>query len=123
MGSPAALAGTALSLRGIPYRSGGADPSGFDCSGLVAYVFAKHGRLVPRTVAEQYRLGKGVSHRALRPGDLVFFSTIAPGPSHVGIAISRNEFVHAPSGSGVVRVEQLRARYWAARLIGVRRMQ
>src|SRR5687767_13644325 len=116
-----AVVGTALSLRGAPYRNGGSDPSGFDCSGFVAYVFAQQGVFVPRTVIEQYDQGTHVDPAMLAAGDLIFFSTVAPGPSHVAIAISPEEFVHAPSSSGIVRVEALRASYWASRLIGVRR--
>ena len=83
-----AVVGTALSLRGAPYRNGGSDPSGFDCSGFVAYVFAQQGLYMPRTVSEQYAQGQPVGPDAVAPGDLVFFSTVAPGASHVGIAIS-----------------------------------
>ena len=118
-----AVVSTALSLRGAPYRDGGGDPGGFDCSGFVAYVFAQQGLFVPRTVADQFALGARVDPRSVAPGDLVFFSTVSPGPSHVGIAISRDEFVHAPSSAGVVRVEALSAPYWASRVVGVRRVQ
>ena len=117
-----AIVGTALALRGTPYRNGGADPAGFDCSGFVEYVFARHGIAVPRTVAQQYRVGTPVDTDDLQPGDLVFFQTVAPGASHVGIAIGGDEFVDAPSGNGVVRVDRLSAPYWAARLLGVRRV-
>jgi cell wall-associated NlpC family hydrolase len=117
-----AVVGTALSLRGAPYRNGGSDPSGFDCSGFVAYVFAQQGLYVPRTVSEQYAQGQPVDQDAVVAGDLVFFSTVAPGASHVGIAISREQFVHAPSSSGVVRVESLNASYWSSRLVGTRRI-
>jgi len=117
-----ALVGTALSLRGAPYRNGGSDPSGFDCSGFVAYVFAQQGLYMPRTVSEQYAQGQPVGADAVAPGDLVFFSTVAPGASHVGIAISQDQFVHAPSSSGVVRVESLSASYWSSRFVGTRRI-
>jgi cell wall-associated NlpC family hydrolase len=116
------VVGTALSLRGAPYRNGGSDPSGFDCSGFVAYVFAQQGLYMPRTVSEQYAQGHLVNPDAVAPGDLVFFSTVAPGASHVGIAISGDQFVHAPSSSGVVRVESLNASYWSSRLVGTRRI-
>ena len=116
------LVGTALSLRGAPYKDGGNDPSGFDCSGFVEYVFAHQGQFVPRTVAEQYQLGSTVARGALEPGDLVFFSTTSSGPTHVGIAISPSDFVHAPSASGVVRVESLSAPYWSSRFLGARRV-
>ena len=116
------VVGTALSLQGAPYRNGGSDPSGFDCSGFVAYVFAQQGLAVPRTVSELYVAGREISADALEPGDLVFFSTVAPGPSHVGIAVSADEFVHAPSSRGVVRVERLSASYWNSRFVGIRRV-
>ncbi len=117
-----AIVTTALELRGTPYRNGGADPSGFDCSGFVDYVFGRHAILLPRTVAGLAHEGRKVPLRDVMPGDLVFFSTVAPGPSHVGIAISRDRFVHAPSSRGEVRVERLDARYWASRLVAVRRV-
>jgi cell wall-associated NlpC family hydrolase len=116
------ISGTALTLRGAPYRDGGADPNGFDCSGFVWYVFGTHGVALPRTVSDQARWGEKVDGSDLRPGDLVFFSTTAPGPSHVGIVIGGDSFVHAPSSSGVVRVERLSASYWSSRFVGARRV-
>jgi cell wall-associated NlpC family hydrolase len=113
---------TALALRGAPYRNGGSDPSGFDCSGFVRYVFTQHGVVVPRTVTEQFHAGRQVDGAQIEPGDLVFFSTVAPGATHVGIAIGGDEFVHAPSGAGQVRVERMSAPYWATRFIGARRV-
>lgn len=118
-----AISSTALALRGAPYRDGGDSPAGFDCSGFVYYVFAQHGVTVPRDVRNQYRVGEDVEGTTLQPGDLVFFSTVARGASHVGILIGGDEFVHAPSSNGVVRVERLSARYWADRYIGARRPQ
>ncbi len=116
------VTGTALSLRGTPYRNGGSDPAGFDCSGFVKYVFEQNGVAMPRTVTELFRAGRQISGPELEPGDLVFFSTVSPGASHVGIAIGGDEFVHAPSSAGEVRVERLSAPYWATRLVGVRRV-
>ena len=117
-----ALVGTALSLRGVPYRDGGADPHGFDCSGFTQYVFSQYGVALPRGVRDQFRIGKEVRPQDLEPGDIVFFSTTAPGPSHVAIAIGGDEFVHAPSSTGVVRVEHLSSSYWAPRFLGARRL-
>jgi peptidoglycan DL-endopeptidase CwlO len=117
-----ALVGTALALRGIPYRNGGTDPQGFDCSGFTQYVFAQHGMALPRDVREQYRVGKSVKPEELSPGDIVFFATTDPGPSHVAIAIGGDEFVHAPSSTGVVRVEHLSSSYWSPRYLGARRL-
>jgi cell wall-associated NlpC family hydrolase len=117
------IAGTALSLRGTPYRSGGEDPTGFDCSGLVWFVFAQHGIDVPRTVSGQARLGEPVAASTLAPGDLVFFNTKGVGPTHVGIAIGGDEFVHAPNSSGAVRVERVGSSYWSSRLVDTRRLR
>lgn len=116
------ITGTALALRGAPYRNGGADPSGFDCSGFVEYVFGQHGIGLPRTVGELYLAGTAVPLSDIQAGDLVFFTTTMPGPSHVGMAIGGDEFVHAPSSAGVVRVERLSGSYWAPRFIGARRV-
>ena len=121
-GDSTSVTATALSLRGIPYVWGGATPKGFDCSGFTRYVYAQHGISLPRTAERQYRTGAAVAARNLRPGDLVFFSTIAPGPSHVGLAIGDGRFVHAPSERGEVRVESLGARYWRRRYLGARRI-
>ena len=112
----------ALALRGTPYRSGGADPNGFDCSGFTQYVFGRSGVTLPREVRDQFRVGRTIKPRAIEPGDLLFFSTVSRGASHVGIAISRSEFVHAPSSKGVVRVEHLTETYWARRFVGARRL-
>ena len=117
-----AVSGTALELRGTPYRHGGTDPNGFDCSGLVWYVFAQHGLELPRTVEDQFHAGGDVLPANLQPGDLVFFSTTSRGASHVGIVIGGDSFIHAPSSTGVVRVERLSASYWSSRYIGARRI-
>lgn len=113
---------TANGLTGIPYRQGGDTPSGFDCSGFTRFVFAQHGVSLPRLTQEQYRAGRSVAAEDVRPGDLVFFTTVAPGASHVGVAVSRDTFVHAPSERGVVRIESLSERYWASRYLGARRI-
>ena len=121
-GEAPAVVTTALALRGTPYRSGGSDPSGFDCSGFVQYVFARHGRQLPREVKDQFQLGKRIGKDDVRPGDLIFFQTVSKGASHVGIALGGDEFVHAPSSRGVVRVEKYTGGYWAARWVGARRL-
>ena len=118
------LAQFALGFRGVPYRLGGADPDGFDCSGLVHYVFAQYGIAVPRIVEEQYEVGKKVRPSDLEPGDLIFFNTKkrGRGVSHVAIAIGNSSFVHAPNSDGVVRVETLDSSYWGSRYVGARRI-
>ena len=114
---------TALEQRGIPYRNGGSDPGGFDCSGLVQWVFAQNGRALPREVREQYLVGQEVEADEVRAGDLLFFDTSSGGASHVGIALDRESFVHAPSSNGVVRVERYTSSYWSRRYLGARRVE
>jgi len=116
------LVGTALALRGVPYKNGGSDRNGFDCSGFTQYVFAQYGVALPRGVRDQFNTGKTVDRKAFEPGDLIFFTTTEPGASHVGIAVGSDEFVHAPSTTGVVRVERFTSSYWAPRLLGGRRV-
>ncbi len=113
---------TALHLVGTPYRNGGADPEGFDCSGFVQYVFWQQGISVPRTVDELSRSGTRVGEPQLQPGDLVFFHTSGRGATHVGIAIDSYRFVHAPSSRGEVRVEPITRPYWAERFVEARRL-
>jgi cell wall-associated NlpC family hydrolase len=116
------VVGTALALRGIPYRNGGSNPNGFDCSGFTQYVFAQHGIELSRGVRDQFKQGRTVESSELAAGDLVFFSTTDPGVSHVAIMIGGDEFVHAPSSTGVVRIERLSSSYWSRRYLGARRM-
>lgn len=118
-----AVATTALALQGVPYRLGGTDLSGFDCSGLVQYVFSRYGRRLSRVVTQQYDEGRRVGEDDLRPGDLVFFVTSGRRVSHVGIAIGGDRFVHAPNSRGVVRVESLGSEYWSRHYAGARRME
>ncbi len=119
---PSAIVETALQLRGVPYRNGGSDPSGFDCSGFVQWVFARNGVPLPREVREQYGAGQKIGLPEVQPGDLVFFETVSRGASHVGLVIGADQFVHAPSSTGVVRVERFTATYWARRFVGARRV-
>jgi hypothetical protein len=116
------LLSTALSLAGTPYRNGGSDPSGFDCSGFVQWVFAQHGMPLPREVKDQWRNGRDVDRDEVMPGDLVFFETVSRGASHVGIALGGDQFVHAPSSNGVVRVERYSSAYWSKRWVGAKRI-
>jgi cell wall-associated NlpC family hydrolase len=116
----ATLVQTAMALQGAPYRMGGADPSGFDCSGFVQYVFWQHGVALPRTVTAL--TGAGEQAEVLEAGDLVFFAIDHASISHVGIALGSGRFVHAPSSRGVVRIESLTAPYWATRYRTARRV-
>jgi cell wall-associated NlpC family hydrolase len=117
-----ALLATALELLGVPYQNGGSTADGFDCSGFTQYVFAKHGLALPREVRDQFNVGKPIGLDEVAPGDLLFFKTVAQGASHVGIAVGGDAFVHAPSSTGVVRVERYSSAYWASRFVGARRI-
>ena len=117
-----AVARRAIDYVGTPYRLGGNDPSGFDCSGLTRYVFNEQGITLPRTVAEQFGVGRKVDLDEVRAGDLLFFATSGRGASHGAIALGDGSFVHAPSSRGGVRVEALSDRYWSTRLLGARRI-
>lgn len=120
-----AIAQFAMGFRGVPYRLGGSDPAGFDCSGLVQYVFAQYGVAVPRVVEQQWEIGDKVKPSKIEPGDLIFFNTKkrGDGASHVAIAIGGDSFVHAPNSTGVVRIETLGSSYWGSRYIGARRIK
>jgi len=120
--SDSAIVRTALEYVGTPYVLGGTTPVGFDCSGFVRYVYRLHGVELPRNVATQANVGQHIDRGDIRPGDLVFFSTTGPGFTHVGIATSRDAFVHAPNSRGVVRVEPLTSAYWSQHYAGARRI-
>lgn len=116
-----ALINNALSLKGIPYVWGGTTRKGFDCSGFTQYVFAGSKISLPRTAAEQYKVGTPVSRNQLQQGDLVFFTTYAPGASHVGIYISGGNFIHASTKG--VKISSLNESYYNAHYIGARRVK
>lgn len=120
--SGSAIVDQALRFLGAPYREGGDSPAGFDCSGFTRYVFGLGQIVLPRLTHDQARAGQALSIEKRKPGDLVFFTTIAPGASHVGIVVDQDRFVHAPTSSGVVRIESLSAPYWKSRLVGLRRV-
>jgi cell wall-associated NlpC family hydrolase len=115
------MARLALSMLGQPYRYGGAAPGGFDCSGLVQYAANGAGIYVPRTAHEQMRAGLAVSRGELRAGDLVFMH-LAHKELHVGIVIDDQNFVHAPSTGGYVRVDRLSAPLYAKGFLSARRI-
>ncbi len=113
----------ALGLVGTPYRYGGNTPDGgFDCSGLILYVFRSSGApmLPPRTVAQLHRWGRTVPRDALRTGDLVLVGA-GSTPTHAGIYVGEERFVHAPSSGGTVRMDSLVARHWARQQVTFRR--
>src|SRR5262245_10212649 len=116
------VAFVALALVGSPYANGGASPEvGFDCSGLVAYVYARAlRRELPRNTFDLARVGAAVSDP--QPGDLLFYNTQGRPYSHVGIYLGESRFVHAPSSGGAVRIEDMRLSYWTKRFDGARRV-
>ncbi|AWB09676.1 NlpC/P60 family protein [Thermodesulfobium acidiphilum] len=110
---------TALHLKGVSYRWGGTTPAGFDCSGFVQYVYRVNGISIPRDADSQYYDGTKVSTSNLKPGDLVFFQTYESGPSHVGIYIGDNRFIHAAYHGGIM-IDSLSEPYYAERYLGAR---
>lgn len=113
---------TAMGLMGSPYRYGGSAPAqGFDCSGLVNYVFQQvAGTALPRSTSEQAAASRRISRRDLREGDLVFFNTQGRPHSHVGIYIGKGQFVNAPSSGGRVRIDSMDNPYFSKRFDSAR---
>lgn len=115
---PEELLQVARRFLGAPYRWGGQSPNGVDCSGFVQEVFRLAGHTLPRLAGEQFNACQEVSEPA--GGDLVFFSTYQPGPSHVGIYLGEGRFLHASSSRGVVE-DELESAYFKPRYLGARR--
>jgi cell wall-associated NlpC family hydrolase len=110
--------------RGIPYRYGGASTRGFDCSGFVMTVLAKHGVKLPHRAADQYNRGKTVPRGQEMPGDLVFFrNTSRRGISHVGIYAGDGEFIHSSSSANGIVISRLDTGYYGHRYAGARRVK
>ena len=117
-GARAAVVQTAQRMLGAPYRAGGSNPRGFDCSGLASYSYGNAGIPIPRTAAEQFLTSHPISQQHLQPGDLVFFNTEGRKISHVGIYVGDGQFVHAPGAGRRVSLESLNNTYWRRRIRG-----
>lgn len=116
-----ALSSTAHSYLGTPYLMGGTTRRAIDCSAFTQNVFAAHGVKLPRTADVQYNVGKSVPRGKEQPGDLVFFETYLPGPSHVGIYLGDGKFIHASSSRGVT-ITPLNGTYFGPRYLGAKRV-
>lgn len=120
----AAVIRTARALMGARYKWGGESPStGFDCSGLVWFVYRQHGITLPRVSWQQFAAGRAISYSDMRPGDLVFHKVDKGSKSlHVGIITDRGTFIHAPSSGKRVMESSLNNTYWREHYIGARRV-
>lgn len=120
------LIGSAMGLLGVAYRYGGTSAStGFDCSGFMQHIFRRSmGLNLPRTSAEQAKMGVGVSRGELQPGDMVFFRTMGGGRiSHVGLYIGNDRFIHAPRTGKRIEITSLSNKYWNAKYAFARRVK
>ena len=119
------LIGNAMGLLGVSYRFGGTSASsGFDCSGFMQHIFRKTMQInLPRTSAEQAKMGVAVSRSELQPGDMVFFSTSRGRISHVGLYIGNNRFIHAPRTGKSIEITSLGNKYWNSKYVTARRVK
>lgn len=118
-----AIVDTAMKYMGVPYVWAGTSPSGFDCSGLVYYVYKENGYSINRTAASIYENGSFVEKSQLQPGDAVCFTNSSSSSiGHVGIYIGNGQFIHASSGSGSVIISDLSSTYYLNHYVGARRI-
>ena len=110
--------GIAMQYLGVPYRWGGSDPSGFDCSASSCSCTAQLGVSLPHHAASQYGMGVAVSRDQLQAGDLVFFN----GLGHAGIYVGGGAFIHAPHTGDVVKISSLNDSWYASTWVGARRI-
>ena len=112
------VVGIAMQYLGVPYKWGGASPSGFDCSGLIMYAYAQIGVSLPHYTGSLWGMGVPVSRGDLQPGDLVFFN----GLGHAGIYVGGGNFIHAPHTGDVVKISSLGDSWYASTYMGARRI-
>ena len=114
----------AMGFLGVPYRRGGTDDNGFDCSGFVRSMYEQTlGKVLPRSAREQADATVKIDKKDLQPGDLVFFNTMRQKFSHVGIYIGDNKFIHSPKPGQEVQIQDMRQAYWDRRFTGARRVK
>lgn len=101
---------------GVPYRYGGMSASGFDCSGLVHFSYARAGKTIPRTTNGLWQSAHPVAQRELQVGDVLFFD-IEGKMSHVGLYLGEGRFVHAPANGRRVSIESLHSEFYRQALI------
>lgn len=116
-----AIAAVAASFIGTPYRFGGSDGRGFDCSGLAVYAYEQVGISIPRSAAEQHRAARRVSLRDLLPGDLLFFRIGSRQVDHVAIYVGGGRFVHAPRSGALVSYGSLKQGFYRRHLVSAGR--
>ena len=117
--SPSKVLAVAKAFAGLPYVWAGTSPTaGFDCSGYAYEVLRLNGYEVPRMADQQFEATKRVAYEELQPGDMVFFQTYLPGPSHVGFFLGGGEFIHASSAAEGVVVSTLKSGYYRERFLG-----
>ena len=108
---------------GVPYRLGGIDPGGFDCSGLTYYVYHRMGLELPRSAAQQAAVGRRVRRGQLKAGDLVFFATgRGREVTHVGLYLGGRKFIHAPGQGKTVIISRLDSDYYSRAYHSARRV-
>lgn len=112
---------TAKTYLGTPYRSGGTSRSGVDCSGFAYAVYKEHGIKLSRSSWQQAAVGKKISRKNLKPGDLMFFGTGGGRISHTAIYVGKNKFIHATVPGGSVQYDGLNEAYYNSRFVTARR--
>lgn len=116
------IAKTAITFLGVPYRWGGVSSRGMDCSGFVQKVFALNGIRLPRSAAEQAKIGRAVPLDQLRMGDRLYFADKNGRIDHTGIYLGNGLFIHSARSNGGVSIDNITEPKWWKMLVGARRL-